>query len=344
MRGLIVACLVLALALACGTEPGPAATITPIPATGFSTPVTPQDSLQPASPTPTDIAPVSTGTAKSTPFPSGRVSPTLLPPSSLGALVLSEAESLGLVHPGLRAAIGDLRLLVGEHLGPLEIVRLESVTWPDTSLACPEPDMVYAQVLTPGIWLILVHQGQEFDYRVEGERAVLCVQGNTGEPLDRQPLPGVWTRLAGLPTPRSEVAVAELNGKIYVFGGFGAGAAANEEYDIAADAWQTRAPIPRGVDHPAAVAVGGKLYLIGGFDGRWGPVADVWAYDPEGDTWTQKTELPTARGALGAAVVDGKIYVIGGVGNSGDVGTTEVYDPATDTWTRRSPMPSARDT
>ena len=343
VRGLIVACLVLALSLACGTEPGSTHINTPAPATEFSSPVTPQDSLQPGSPTPTDIAPVSTRSAKSTPFPSRRVSPTSPSPSSPGALVLSEAESLGLIHPGLRAALGDLHRLVGEDLGPVEIIRLESVTWPDASLACPEPDMLYAQVLTPGIWLVLVRQGGNYDYRVVGERAVRCVQSNTGEPLDRQPLPGIWTRLAGLPTPRSEVAAAELNGKIYVFGGFGAGATANEEYDIAADTWQIRAPIPKGVDHPAAAAVGGKLYLIGGFDGRWGPVGDVWAYDPEEDTWTQKTELPTPRGALGAAVVDGKIYAIGGVGKSGDVGTTEVYDPATDTWTRRSPMPTARD-
>jgi len=257
--------------------------------------------------------------------------------------VLSEAESRGLDHPGLRAAFGDLRGLVGGDLGPVKVLRLEAVTWRDASLGCPEPDVFYAQVLTTGVWLVLVHQGQEYDYRVEGERAVRCVQGNTREPLERQPLPGIWTRLAGLPTPRGEVAAAELNGKIYVFGGFGAGATANEEYDIATDTWQSRASIPKGVDHPAAATVGGKIYLIGGFDGRWGPVADVWAYDPEGDTWTQKAELPTPRGALGAAVVEGKIYAIGGVGSSGDLGTTEVYDPATDTWAGRSPMPTARD-
>ena len=157
--------------------------------------------------------------------------------------MLSESESLGLVNPGLRAAFGDLRRLVGEDLGPVKILRLEAVTWRDTSLACPEPDMFYAQVLTTGVWLVLARQGQEFDYRVVGETAVLCVQGNTVEPLERQPLPGIWTQLAGLPTPRGEVAAAELNGKIYVFGGFGAGATANEEYDIAADTWRMRAPI-----------------------------------------------------------------------------------------------------
>ena len=345
VRGFFAACLVLVLAVACGAEPGPKSTSTPtaIPGAGVSSPVTPQDSFQPASPTPSDIAPVSTGTSESIASPSERGSPTLPHSSGLGASVLTEAELEGMDHPGLRATIADLRRLVEEDLGPVDILRLETVTWPDASLACPEPDMLYAQVLTPGVWLVLVHQGQEYDYRVEGKRAVRCIHSNTGQPLERQPLPGIWTRLASLPTPRSEVAAAKLDGKIYAFGGFGAGATANEEYDIATDTWQTRAPIPRGVDHPAAVTVGGKLYLIGGFDGRWGPVADVWAYDPETDAWTQMAGLSTARGALGAAVVEGKIYAIGGVGRSGNVGTTEVYDPATDTWTGRSPMPTARD-
>ena len=325
-RGLIIACVILCLALACGAEPGTTPISTPVLGTG-----------------PSAKAPVSTGTPESTTSPSGRVSPTRPLVPSLGALFLSEAESRGLDHPGLRAALGDLRRIVGEELGLVEIIRLHAVTWPDAGLACPEPDMFYAQVLTPGVWLVLVHRGQEYDYRVVGERAVRCIQANPGEPLERQPLPGIWTSLASVPTPRGEVAAAELNGKIYVLGGFGAGATANEEYDIATDTWQTRAPIHRGVDHPAAVTVGGKLYLIGGFDGRWGPVADVWAYDPESDTWVQKAGLPTPRGALGAAVVEGKIYAIGGVGASGDLGTTEVYDPATDSWTGLSPMPVARD-
>ena len=342
-RGLIIASVILCLALACGAEPGTTPISTPVLGIGPRANGTPQDSFQTAFPTPTDIALVSTGTPESTTSPSSRISPTRPPVPSLGALFLSEAESRGLEHPGLRAALEDLRRIVGEELGPVEILRLDAVTWPDAGLACPEPDMFYAQVLTPGVWLVLAHRGKEYDYRVVGERAVQCVQANSGEPLERKPLPGIWTSLASVPTPRGEVAAAELDGKIYVLGGFGAGATANEEYDIATDTWHTRAPIPRGVDHPAAVTLGGKLYLIGGFDGRWGPVADVWSYDPEADTWVQKAGLPTPRGALGAAVVEGKIYAIGGVGASGDLGTTEVYDPATDTWTGLSPMPAARD-
>ena len=300
--------------------------------------------------------PIATPTALATPAfaltPTGtpsRLGPTLtpsgipVPDESPPPLNLSAPEVQGLTHPGIRSAIADLQQRVGEELALIQISRAEQVTWADSSLGCPEPGLGYTQELSAGIWLVLSYQGQAFDYRITGVQGSLCTQAQQLEPLERQPLAGIWSRLAPLPTPRSEVAAAELNGKIYVFGGFGPGAVSNEEYDPKADTWRKRAPIPQGVDHGAAVALGGTIYLIGGFDGRFGPVNTVWAYDPETDSWAKKADLPTPRGALGAVAVDGKIYAIGGSGVGGDVGTTEQYDPVTDTWLSRSPMPTPRD-
>ena len=285
-----------------------------------------------------DTAGTPTSMSGSTPTSSGTPAPDESPP----LLTLSAAEVQGLTHPGIRSAIADLQQRVGEVPELSQILRAEEVTWSDSSLGCPEPELIYVQVLSAGIWLVLSYRGQEFDYRVTDTHSLLCTQAQQQEPLERQPLTGIWSRLAPLPTPRSEVASAELNGKIYVFGGFGPGATSNEEYDPTADTWRKRAPIPRGVDHAAAVSTGGTIYLIGGFDGRFGPVNTVWAYDPETDTWAQKADLPTSRGALGAVAVDGKIYAIGGSGAGGDVGTTEQYDPATDAWLSRSSMPTPR--
>ena len=269
--------------------------------------------------------------------------PTALPKELPAIATLSAAEAQGLTHPGLKSAITDLETRMGESLEMIRIVRAEHVTWSDSSLGCPEPGMMYAQVLTTGIWLVVSHQEQEFDYRVTDNNGALCTQARQQEPLERRPLGGIWSALAPMPTPRSEVAAAELNGKIYVFGGFGAGATKNEEYDPQSNTWRRRAPIPQGVDHAAAVALGGKIYLIGGFEGSFRPVKTVWAYEPESDTWARHADLPTSRGALGAAVVDGKIYAIGGSGVGGDVGTTEQYDTSTDAWVSRSPMPVPRD-
>ena len=79
-----------------------------------------------------------------------------------------------------------------------------------------------------------------------------------------------------MPSARSEVAVAEVNGKVYVVGGFGAGREL-EIYDPAADRWTRGAPIPRAVHHAAAVGLGGKLFVVGGYAGGWRPVDTVYA-------------------------------------------------------------------
>jgi len=263
-------------------------------------------------------------------------------PARTGTL-LSGPELRGLVHPGFRAAVADLTLRNGGILGEVAVVEAARATWPDSSLGCPEAEAFYAQVLTAGFRLVLAHRNQEYDYRIVEDSARLCLAPRTVEPLETTPLEGIWSSLSPMPTPRSEVAVAQLGGKVYVLGGFGAGANANEEYDPQSDTWAKRAPIPRGVDHGAAVALDGKLYFLGGFDGRWRPLASVWAYDPAGDEWSRKAGLPTARGALGAGALDGKIYTVGGVGEDGDLGTLEEYDPQTEAWRALSPMPTPRD-
>jgi hypothetical protein len=58
--------------------------------------------------------------------------------------------------------------LAGELARPasdVQIELVEPVTWRDGSLGCPEPGMFYTQALIPGFRLILVVDGQRFDYR-----------------------------------------------------------------------------------------------------------------------------------------------------------------------------------
>src|SRR5262245_857476 len=76
-----------------------------------------------------------------------------------------------------------------------------------------------------------------------------------------------WGARAGLPASNSELAVAELNGKIYLCGGYPASrvtVATVQVYDSAADSWHLTTPMPLAVDHSMAAAANGKLYVIGG--------------------------------------------------------------------------------
>lgn len=64
----------------------------------------------------------------------------------------------------------------------LDIAVDEAVTWPDTSIGCPEEGMSYAQVLTPGHRVILRVGYEEYAFHAaEGGLPFLCE--NPQEPV-----------------------------------------------------------------------------------------------------------------------------------------------------------------
>jgi N-acetylneuraminic acid mutarotase len=166
-------------------------------------------------------------------------------------------------------------------------------------------------------------------------------------PIDIQS-PGTWIGLAPMPSARQEVAVAELNGKVFVIGGFGAGAepvATVEVYDPVTDRWETRPPLPAPTHHAAAAAIGGRLFVAGGYGGgrvSWAPLNTVYEYDEARNSWATRAPLRHPRGGLGMVGLGGRLHAIGG---SDDRATAlhETYDPVADRWTDAAPMPTARD-
>jgi hypothetical protein len=60
------------------------------------------------------------------------------------------------------------------------MVSVQAVDWPDASLGCPEPGMMYAQVITPGFRVVLEAEGQMYRYHSGGGNTVLCQQTAEG--------------------------------------------------------------------------------------------------------------------------------------------------------------------
>ena len=46
--------------------------------------------------------------------------------------------------------------------------------WPDSSLGCPEPGMMYSQVITPGYLIILQANGKSYEYHASRTHVVIC--------------------------------------------------------------------------------------------------------------------------------------------------------------------------
>lgn len=158
-----------------------------------------------------------------------------------------------------------------------------------------------------------------------------------------------WSRRAPLLEANSEMAVAHLDGKIYVVGGYPAtrtSVTTVQVYDIATDTWSLTTPYPTTVNHASAVGLEGLLYVIGGQTNAGGRnrqslyTGAVYAYDPKTRAWSSRAPMPTARSAMAHDVIDGKIYVAGGRPPRGH--DFAVYDPKADKWTTLPDLPTAR--
>jgi hypothetical protein len=105
---------------------------------------------------------------------------------------------------------------LAQHLGVAEqdilLQSVEAVDWPDASLGCPQPGLVYAQVITPGYRVLLEVDAQEYEIHTGGgQTAVLCEQ--EGSSMIVPPESG--TIEAGL-DPLINMAIQDLAGRLSI--------------------------------------------------------------------------------------------------------------------------------
>ncbi len=85
-------------------------------------------------------------------------------------------------HGMLLPVLEDAAAHAGAAADALLVVRAEAIEWPDGSLGCPEPGVVYTQAVVPGYWVELVSGDDRYDYRLTAEGDfVRCAGG--GQPI-----------------------------------------------------------------------------------------------------------------------------------------------------------------
>lgn len=117
--------------------------------------------------TPTSEAPAPTATVTQGPREETvAVSPTIPAPSNptLQKLVAQAKE--------------DLARRLSIKVEEIGLVEAKAVEWPDTSLGCPQPGMMYAQVITPGFRVVLEAEAKTYEYHTDQTRSILCAQGS----------------------------------------------------------------------------------------------------------------------------------------------------------------------
>jgi hypothetical protein len=137
--GLLLGLLILA---ACGpTSSDPTATVAP-----DQPPVSTAEPTPPPEPTPVEPTPASPDTED----------PDVYPAPVRAAVNAAAAE----------AGVEPERILV---------VSFEDREWPSTALGCPQPGFSYAQVVTPGYFVLLRVDDAEFEYHTNlANSVVLC--------------------------------------------------------------------------------------------------------------------------------------------------------------------------
>jgi N-acetylneuraminic acid mutarotase len=176
------------------------------------------------------------------------------------------------------------------------------------------------------------------------DSSALGASDSAGEPPvgELRPAPGEYGTRTQLLAPNSEMAVAELNGKIYVLGGYPSSRVVQstvQVYDVAADSWSMGPALPVPTHHPVVVGVAGKLYSMGGQHEGDANGGRAFSLEPSEGVWTELMPMPTPRGGGAAAVIDDKIYVAGGRPPAGNA--FEVYVISQGTWSVLANLPLA---
>lgn len=71
----------------------------------------------------------------------------------------------GVPQAVIDAAIADAAGRAGVEPSAVEIVSTSSRDWPNGALGCPEPGMMYTDVITPGYRVVVEAGGTRYDYR-----------------------------------------------------------------------------------------------------------------------------------------------------------------------------------
>jgi hypothetical protein len=162
---------VVAIALsACATAVPDAAEPTQPPPTTTAQPPTPTERAQ-------ETAPTATASPTLEPAPTSTLQPaptaTAVPPPDAPAkepVALPEGAA-----PLVALARADLTAHLGADADQIALLSVEAVEWRDASLGCPQPGMMYAQVITPGYRVVLGVGSQTYEYHTSTRTSVvLC--------------------------------------------------------------------------------------------------------------------------------------------------------------------------
>ena len=149
-----------------------------------------------------------------------------------------------------------------------------------------------------------------------------------------------WTRLPDLPVAVNHAMAAAGGGRLYVFGGYGAGGAGRDAYVLDGSRWRRLPAMPFARAAGGAAWVDNVVYVVGGIGPR-GVARSMLAYDIRAKRW-RTLRGPEPREHLGVTAMHGWIYAVGGRVAGVPFSTVERWSPRVRRWQRLAPLPEPR--
>ena len=141
-------------------------------------------------------APLETGASSVLPASEAEISPSEESPEAILPILPTQGVSTQMFQSIPDPLTADLQNLINaakenlagrlsSSIDQVNFIGVYDVTWPDSSLGCPQDGMMYTQVLTPGYLIQLEHGSIQYEYHSgKSTRVVYCEN-----PV--QPLPGI---------------------------------------------------------------------------------------------------------------------------------------------------------
>ncbi len=139
----------------------------------------------------------STATATPTPIPPTATLQSLTSPQDLLMTVAptrtaltAEEQTLVEIDPVAAELIGVAQRALGQQLNlptrRIVLNEIQAVTWPDSSLGCPQPGAQYQQALANGYRIVLTAGQNTYIYHTDFDRVFLCDAENEVLPASFQ--------------------------------------------------------------------------------------------------------------------------------------------------------------
>jgi len=163
-----------------------------------------------------------------------------------------------------------------------------------------------------------------------------------GSPTDileiYDPRNDTWETGAPLPQAVSAYALADFEGRMYLFGGWDGQTALDTVYiyDPTENTWREGTAMTIARSEAAGVVLEDRIVVLGGRN-ESGALNQSQAYFPSRDIngedpWESFPDMPDSRYNFGAASMNNSIYVIGGISDLTETNTTEGWVYADNFW------------